>query len=77
MRRTLIAVLVGATLAYPPAVYFGLRHLPPQALAAALAALIGLRLLLDRRGHWLPVGAALLVFSLVAVLRGDAVTLRF
>ena len=42
MRRTLIAVLVGATLAYPPAVYFGLRHLPPQALAAALAALTGL-----------------------------------
>ena len=77
MRRTLIAVLVGATLAYPPAVYFGLHHLPPQALAVALAALIGLRLLLDRRGHWLPVGAALLVFSLVAVLRGDAVTLRF
>lgn len=77
MRATLLTLLVGATLAYPLTVYFGLRHLSPQVLALALAVLIGLRLAVARERRWLPVGAALLVFSLVAVLRGDALTLRF
>ena len=69
-------MLVGATLAYPLAVYFGLRHLPPLALAAALAAVVGLRLLLDRQRHWRPVGVVLLVFCALAIWRDDVVTLR-
>ncbi len=73
---TIAIEVVGATLAYPLAVYFGLRHLPPLALAAALAAVVGLRLLLDRQRHWRPVGVVLLVFCALAIWRDDVVTLR-
>lgn len=79
MRGALLGLVITVTLAYPIAVYFGLQHAPPQALAAVLAALIGLRLLTDtggRRGFAL-VGMALLVFSLFAIWRNDILTLRF
>lgn len=79
MRRALLTLVIVATLAYPVAVYFGLRHAPPQVLAAILAALVGLRLIAGSGGrrHFAPVGIALLAFSLFAVWRNDSLTLRF
>lgn len=77
MRAALLALLIVATLAWPMGVYFGLHHFPPQAMAAVLAALIGLRLLVGGNRRFAPVGVVLLAFSLVAVWRGDTQTLRF
>lgn len=77
MRKALAILLVTVSVAYPVAVYFGLRHFSPQTLAGALALLVAARLLISRQRTWLPVGGALLAFSLFAMARDDAFTLRF
>lgn len=77
LRGTLLTMLVALTVAYPLAVYYGLQHVSPRVMAAALAAIIGLRLLADRQRRFMPVGIVLLVFSAVAIWRDDLATLRF
>ena len=76
LRGTLLTLLIALTVAYPLAVYYGLQHVSPRIMAAALAAIIGLRLLTDRQRRFLPVGLVLLVFSAVAIWRDDLTTLR-
>ena len=61
LRGTLLTLLIALTVAYPLAVYYGLQHVSPRIMAAALAAIIGLRLLADRQRRFLPVGLVLLI----------------
>lgn len=76
LRGILLTLLIALTVTYPLAVYYGLQHASPRILAAALAAIIGLRLLADRQRRFLPVGLVLLLFSAAAIWRGDLATLR-
>ncbi|ASK32965.1 COG4648 family protein [Alloalcanivorax mobilis] len=76
MRGALLILVIAATLAYPLAVYAGLRHFSPQVLAAALAALLAARLLIARPRHGGLAGLALLAFAVLAMWRDDEFTLR-
>jgi uncharacterized membrane protein len=75
--RAVVAATTVLGLLYPFLVLIGLRYLPPIALAALLAALIGTRWLLGRRGptELILVAAATLVVALQAIAPKTAVQL--
>jgi len=64
--------LIGFGVAYPFLIYFGLGHLPPEALVLGLLAVLGAKLALDRKAEaprvvlWIAGGAAV-VLLMVAV----------
>jgi uncharacterized membrane protein len=79
MRLFINTVLGLLAVAYPFAVYFGVRHFEPWKIAAALVGLLALRLACGS-GKALGSGAVLiagLLFCGLAVWRNDLLTLRF
>lgn len=79
MRLSITIVLGLLTLAYPFAVYFGIRYFEPWKIAAALIGVLTLRQVLG--GGQIPggrlIGLAALIFYAAAVWRNDLITLRF
>lgn len=79
MRLSITIVLGLLTVAYPFAVYFGIRYFEPWKIAAALIGVLMLRQALAGGrvpGGWL-IWLAALIFCAVAVWRNDLITLRF
>lgn len=79
MRLFLNSVIGLLTLAYPFAVYFSIQYFEPRVIAAALVALLSIRLALSRSArHWsAPVLLAGILFCGFAIWTNRLLTIRF
>ncbi len=81
--RTALTILIGITIvAYPPAVYFGLKTLQPKSVGLMILAVFALRLLLTlslrkkNLQQLVPVFLAVLVIVVLTLISNDPLYLR-
>ncbi len=76
LKRFATVLFVVLSLAYPLAVYFGMRHHGIGALALLLFGMALLRLAFTRQLQWLAVAAGAALLALAAWASGDALPLK-